>query len=86
MMRKVEARDGIEPPNKGFADLSLTVWVPRRLEKQPLQKERLHFEPNPASDILPGLNRHSYGVENRKLTKISHLPPPYRGVVAHASG
>ena len=31
---KVEARDGIEPPNKGFADLSLTVWVPRHLEKQ----------------------------------------------------
>jgi hypothetical protein len=30
--RGVEARDGIEPPNKGFADLSLTVWVPRRLK------------------------------------------------------
>ena len=25
----VEARGGIEPPNKGFADLSLTTWVPR---------------------------------------------------------
>jgi hypothetical protein len=32
-VRRVEARDGIEPPNKGSADLYLTVWVPRRLEK-----------------------------------------------------
>ena len=26
---KVEARAGIEPAHKGFADLSLTTWVPR---------------------------------------------------------
>ena len=26
----MEARDGIEPPNKGFAGLSLNIWVPRR--------------------------------------------------------
>jgi hypothetical protein len=25
----LEARGGIGPPNKGFADLSLTTWVPR---------------------------------------------------------
>lgn len=25
----MEARDGIEPPNNGFVDLTLTVWVPR---------------------------------------------------------
>src|SRR5208283_4821636 len=25
----LEARGGIEPPHKGFADLSLTTWVPR---------------------------------------------------------
>jgi hypothetical protein len=25
----VEARVGIEPTHKGFADLSLTAWVPR---------------------------------------------------------
>ena len=30
MKRKLlEARAGIEPAHKGFADLSLTTWVPR---------------------------------------------------------
>jgi hypothetical protein len=27
----LEARVGIEPTHKGFADLSLTAWVPRHL-------------------------------------------------------
>ena len=29
---RLEARVGIEPTHKGFADLSLTAWVPRHLE------------------------------------------------------
>ena len=32
--KRVEARVGIEPTHKGFADLSLTTWVPRLLPEQ----------------------------------------------------
>ena len=29
LLKILEARAGIEPAHKGFADLSLTTWVPR---------------------------------------------------------
>lgn len=36
---RLEARAGIEPAHKGFADLSLTTWVPRlgRLLGKPMR-------------------------------------------------
>jgi hypothetical protein len=32
VLERLEARVGIEPTHKGFADLSLTTWVPRPCE------------------------------------------------------
>src|SRR6184192_4021114 len=50
-MKRMEARGRIELPHKGFADLSLTTWVPRlerreieRLLNQILERET-GFEP-----------------------------------------
>ena len=34
----LEARVGIEPTHKGFADLSLTTWVPRLIGGGPYRK------------------------------------------------
>ena len=34
-LQGLEARVGIEPTHKGFADLSLTTWVPRLRRKHP---------------------------------------------------
>jgi hypothetical protein len=39
-MKRVEARAGIEPAIKGFADLPLTTWVPRHSEVTALFKFR----------------------------------------------
>ncbi len=47
--KRLEARVGIEPTHKGFADLSLTTWVPRPC----------HYVSVPAEKSLsaPGLER-----------------------------
>ena len=39
----LEARVGIEPTHKGFADLSLTAWVPR-LETAKYNESRKLFQ------------------------------------------
>jgi hypothetical protein len=39
-VKRLEARAGIEPAIKGFADLPLTAWVPRRSEVTALFKFR----------------------------------------------
>jgi hypothetical protein len=40
----MEARVGIEPTHKGFADLSLTTWVPRLLRACAFTHTRLKEE------------------------------------------
>ena len=40
----MEARVGIEPTHKGFADLSLTTWVPRPCEAR-------HRKPSPTARV-----------------------------------
>ena len=55
----LEARGGIEPPNKGFADLCLTTWLPRLyavfigLNHYYLRAYQIHEHPQTSSEIGP---------------------------------
>ena len=44
LLKGLEARVGIEPTHKGFADLSLTTWVPRLLRACAFTHTRLNEE------------------------------------------
>ena len=44
LLRRMEARVGIEPTHKGFADLSLTTWVPRPGPTLAFRPEKVHSQ------------------------------------------
>ncbi len=46
LLKGLEARAGIEPAHKGFADLSLTTWVPRLRPLASLDADR-HIQQKP---------------------------------------
>ena len=52
LLKNLEARAGIEPAHKGFADLSLTTWVPR-LGRAALKNSRSK-SPQPTRSIPEG--------------------------------
>ena len=71
LLRRLEARAGIEPAHKGFADLSLTTWVPR-LGRAAF--EMSFFAPNRRSQ--PGCHRRAVWSGRRDLNS---RPSPWQG-------
>ena len=71
LLKGLEARAGIEPAHKGFADLSLTTWVPR-LGRAAL--ENLIRSTPPCSQ--PGVHRRAEWSGRRDLNS---RPSPWQG-------
>ncbi len=61
----MEARAGIEPANKGFADLCLTTWLPRR---RPAETARKYLSLEARTGVEPVM----------KVLQTSALPLGYR--------
>ena len=57
VLKGLEARVGIEPTHKGFADLSLTAWVPRHLEHCTAGAGRNRVQPLRLSDHCGSIHR-----------------------------
>jgi hypothetical protein len=66
---ELEARVGIEPTHKGFADLSLTTWVPRL-------GRAVFFQFAPHRRSLPGWRRRAIWSGRRDLNS---RPSPWQG-------
>ncbi len=63
-MKSLEARGGIEPPNKGFADLCLTTWLPRRI----------HFETyHTLKAVIERVRDRVFGASTYRLTEALFL-------------
>src|ERR1039458_3790660 len=69
LLKGLEARAGIEPAHKGFADLSLTTWVPR------LGRAALKIFA-PCRRSQPGLHRRAEWSGRRDLNS---RPSPWQG-------
>ena len=76
----MEARDGIEPPNKGFADLSLTVWVPRPGEHLFLVTYIARIEPSDRAASQMGTRKVSSGgiCSRRGVAALNSVHPSRR--------